>query len=107
MRPLRIEIVHGVADDAEAHTVREPLEEGAQLRRGLLQRVVGSEGLVGVLALVSGMATVRGVLLEEVDEPADGLLVVLVLLALDDDLREYKRHFTRTRNSDRPSCHGR
>jgi hypothetical protein len=39
-----------------------------------------------LLALARGIAPVRGVLLDEGEEPADGLLVVVVLLAFEDDL---------------------
>lgn len=39
-----------------------------------------------VLSVIGDGASVAGILLEEIDEPADGLLIVFVLLALDDNL---------------------
>ena len=42
-----------------------------------------------VFALVRDVMAVRGVFLEVINEPAYGLLVVLVLLTLDNDLSEH------------------
>ena len=39
-----------------------------------------------VLGDIGGLATVLGVLLKVAEEPADGVLVVVVLLAFHDDL---------------------
>ena len=84
-----VERMHRITDDTQAHAVGKPLEKCAQLRSGLLKGVIGSESLMRVFALVRDVLAVRGVLLEVVDEPAYGLLVVLVLLTLDNDLFEH------------------
>ena len=82
------ELVDGIDDGLEAAAIGEALEERAQFAGGLLERVVGSELLVRVLGMIGDGASMRSVLLQEIEEPTDRLLVVLVLLALDDDLEK-------------------
>ena len=78
--------MHGITDNAEVHAVGKPLEQGAELGGRLLERAVGGELLVGILSMTGNGASVRSILLDVVKEPADRLLVVFVLLALNDDL---------------------
>ena len=73
---------HGVADGAQAAAIREPFEEGADLVQGGLQVGVGGKLLMGVFAVAGDGASVRRVLLEEVEEPLHRALIVIVALAL-------------------------
>ena len=82
---ILVQVVHGIANDVHAHTIREPFEKGAKLAHCLAERLIVRQLLVRVLALRSRGTSVRGILLKEVEKPPDRLLVVLVLLALDDD----------------------
>lgn len=85
---ILVEVVHGIADDAQRRAVGEPLKERAQLTDGLIEGAVGSQLLTGILGVVGDVTTVRRVLLEVVEQPTNRLLVILVLLALDDDLNK-------------------
>jgi hypothetical protein len=58
-----------------------------QLAAGLVERAILAEFIGAVLAVLGDGLGVARVLLDVADEPADRLLVVVVLLALDDDLR--------------------
>lgn len=79
------EVVQGVTNDTHAHAVREPLEKGPELAGGLVERAIAGQCLMRVLAMASDGMSVLGILLNEVNQPTDGLLVVLVLLAFNDD----------------------
>lgn len=83
---VSVHLVDGVPQGLHGLTVGEPLEESPKLERGLVVlRVIGDlGGRVDAVALdVLGVALVVFGLVEE---EAHGLLVVLVLLAIDDDL---------------------
>jgi len=68
------------------HAVGETLEECAELLRAELQvRVLGNASSV-VGAMASDSATVAGVFFDETEEPTNGLLVIVVLLTLHNDL---------------------
>ncbi len=83
---IPVELLHGITDERKALSIGESLEQSAELGGGLLQRRVALKLLAGVFSVVDNSLPVRSVLLEEVQEPLNGLLVVLVLLALYDDL---------------------
>ena len=55
---------------------------------GLVQGLVALELVVRVLAVIGDSLAVVRVFLDVPKKPTDGLLVVVVLLALDDDLRQ-------------------
>jgi hypothetical protein len=82
------EVVRGVPDDRGRGAVREAREQLAELAPGLVERAVAAELVRAVLAVLGDGLRVPRVLLDVADEPADRLLVVAVLLALDDDLRQ-------------------
>lgn len=80
------EVAEGVEHMLHRHAIGETLEEGAKLLRAELQvRVLGNASSV-VGAMASDSATVAGVFFDEAEEPTDGLLVVVVLLTLHNDL---------------------
>lgn len=83
---IPVELLHGVTDKRKALSIGESLEQGAEFGGSLLQRRVALELLAGVFAVVNDGLPVRSVLFEEVQEPLNGLLVVLVLLALYNNL---------------------
>ena len=78
--------MHRVADYGEAHPVREPLEEGADLVERGLEVGVARELLVRVLAVAGDGTAVRHVFLDEIEEPGHRFLVVVMALALVDNL---------------------
>jgi len=80
------EVTEGIKHMLHRHAVGETLEEGAELLRAELQvRVLGNaSSVVGTMA--SDSAPVAGVFFDETEEPTDGLLVVVVLLTLHNDL---------------------
>ena len=61
-----------------------------------------------MLTMVCNSLAVRSVLFQEAQEPLNGLLVVLMLLAFDDDLHpsNVRKHDARTYRGVLPSCHG-
>jgi hypothetical protein len=75
-----------VPDRLHARAVREALEESAELAASLVHALIAPKRLVRVFAVVRNCLPVVGVLLDVVEEPLDALLVVLVLLALNDNL---------------------
>lgn len=82
------QVVDGVHDRLNALTIGESLEESPELGGSALERWVLS--LIASLADVVGGEGlgVIGVGLDGGEEPSESLLVVLVLLALDEDLLE-------------------
>jgi hypothetical protein len=80
------EDVRGVPHDVRARAVREACEQVAELTTGGVEALVGAELVVAVLAMAGDGLRVASVLLDVAEEPLDGLLVVVVLLAFDDDL---------------------
>jgi hypothetical protein len=78
-------VVCGVPGDCGRGAVRETRDELAQLTAGLVERTVLAELVRNVLAVLGDRLGVTRVLLDVADEPADGLLVVVVLTARDDD----------------------
>lgn len=75
-----------LSDDVEVLSVGKPLEERAELRKGLGQGRVRAKSVVGLSSLGGGGLGVTGVLFDVSEEPADGLLVIVVALTFDDDL---------------------
>ena len=74
-------------DVVEGLAVRKALEQGADLGEGLAESGVLAQGVVRLGALRRDVLSVADVLLEVSEEPADGLLVVVAALILDNDLR--------------------
>jgi NTP pyrophosphatase (non-canonical NTP hydrolase) len=93
------EVVRGVPDDRGRGAIREAREELAQLAAGLVERAVITELVRAVLAVLGDGLGMARVLLDVADEPADGLLVVVVLLALNDDLEGNAMSTWRTRTT--------
>lgn len=85
---LRIldERVCSIKHHVHALPVGKALEQCAQLARRGLQATLAGERLVRVCAVPGDGLAVRRVLLCKAEQPANGFLVVVVLLALDDDL---------------------
>jgi hypothetical protein len=83
---VRDELVHGIPDGIGTTTVGETLNKGAELLRRDGEGILRSRGLTVFLGILSGILSVASILLNVAEEPANGLLIVVVLLALDDDL---------------------
>lgn len=79
--------MQSIADNIQAHAIGETLKQGAKFPSRLLDRIVTSKLTMGVLAVVSDSTTVFGIFFDSINKPTNRLLVVLVLLALDDNLR--------------------
>lgn len=80
------ELLEGVEDDRHGLAVGEALEEGADLGEGGLEGGVCVEVAVRVAGRASDGLGVAAVFFDETEEPLDGLLVVFVRLAFEDDL---------------------
>ena len=85
---IRIKLISSINNPIEALPIRESLQNRAELGGGALEgRIVGR--LAGLVGVVRGeLLAVSEVGLDGVEEPDEGFLVVLVLLAFDDDLLE-------------------
>lgn len=83
------EDVDSVEYDVHGRVVGEALEKGTELEGRELELVVLGDGVgVGAGEVLGGGAGVLDVFAEVVEDPGHGLLVVVVLLAFDDDLEE-------------------
>jgi hypothetical protein len=80
------ELVGRIPDDVRAGAVGKAREKIADLAASGVERVITHELVLRVLAVLDDGLSVVSVLLDVADKPPDRLLVVLVLLALDDDL---------------------
>lgn len=79
--------VHSITNDTHAHAIGEPFDKCSKFAHRLVEGFIVCQRLVRILAVTGDSTSVLSVLFEEVEEPTDGLLVVLVLLALDDNLQ--------------------
>lgn len=80
------EVVDGGDDDIERDVIREAFEEGADLDDGDFEVGVLLEGGMRVFAVCGDGLAMSDVLLDEAEKPANGFLVVVVPLTLEDDL---------------------
>lgn len=84
---IGVNLVKSREDVVERLAVGEPLEKGSELKSGVPDgRVIGN-GLSRLSALVGNVLSVTFVVLEGVEEPSHGLLVVLMTLAFNDNLK--------------------
>jgi hypothetical protein len=83
-----VDLVDSLEDRVERLAVGEALEEGLKLVPRLLEVVVVLDRSGGSTGLLAGGLSLDLVVLSLVEEEVDGLLVVLVLLVLDDNLLE-------------------
>lgn len=87
-----VDLVESRKDVVERLAVGKSFEKGSELDSGVAHgRVVGN-GLGRLGALVGNVLSVTSVVLEGVKEPSHGLLVVLVTLAFDDNLKILGKH---------------
>jgi hypothetical protein len=123
---LRIipESIEGVHDDIHAQPVRETLQDGPNLVNSLLQRSVLFPSLTSrrqsfgkrkclrdhghaLLAFATHLTSVLSIFLDEGEEPAQRLLIVVVFLALDDDLYAWVNNWLMDGPMHKPSSRGR
>jgi hypothetical protein len=76
------------SDVQDALVIRKAFEERVKLRKGLLERRVQLQSVMQLGSLgCSGLCMIC-ILSDVVEQPADGLLVVIVTLTFGDDLRQ-------------------